>query len=258
MTARTAHAQRRNQSVQKAAAVLRAAAGAPEGVTVSELARRAGLPRATALRMVEGLVAERFLRRLPDERVALGSGLLGIARAADPEAILLEAAEQPLAELAAHVPETITLTLSRPDGSLEIVRQLDGPRMLGLTNWVGRPFPVHASSSGKLALALGGEPVRRRLPARLVRHASRTITRRRELDAELVRVEERGYAEIVDELEDGLAAVSVPVTLDGELVASINASGPTVRFDDAARERALPSLRRAAASVERRLVSVVE
>jgi DNA-binding IclR family transcriptional regulator len=73
-----------------------------------------------------------------------------------------------------------------------------------------------------------------------------------------VRVEERGYAEIVDELEDGLAAVSVPIMLDGELVASINASGPTVRFDDAARGRALPSLRRAAASVERRLVSVIE
>jgi len=258
MAAGAAHAQRRNQSVQKAAAVLRAAAGAPEGVTVSELARRAGLPRATALRMVEALVAERFLRRLPDERVALGSGLLGIARAADPDAILLEAAEQPLVELAGRVPETITLTVSRPDGSLEIVKQLDGPRMLGLTNWVGRPFPVHASSSGKLALALGGESTRRRLPARLERHASRTITTRGELEAELARIRERGHAEIVDELEDGLAAVSVPIALDGELVASINASGPTARFDDAARKRALPALRRAAASVERLLAKVAE
>lgn len=254
MTVEPAPAQRRNQSVQKAAAVLRAAAGAPEGVTVSELARRAGLPRATALRMVEALLAERFLRRLPDERVALGAGLLGIARAADPDALLLEAAEAPLAALAARVPETITLTVSRPDGSLEIVRQLDGPRMLGLTNWVGRPFPVHASSSGKLALALGAEAVRRRLPGRLERHASRTITKRTELEAELARIRERGYAEIVDELEDGLAALSVAIVLDGELVASINASGPTQRFDDRARARALPALREAAANVERSLI----
>src|SRR5207248_8348364 len=135
----SAQAQRRNQSVQKAAALLRAAAGAPEGVTVSELARRAGLPRATALRMVEALLAERFLRRLPDDRVALGAGLLGIARAADPGALLLEAAEAPLTALVASVSETITLTVSRPDGSLEIDRQLDGPHMLGPTYWVRRP-----------------------------------------------------------------------------------------------------------------------
>src|SRR5437763_3239445 len=213
--------QRRNQSVQKAAAVLRAAAEARDEVTVSELARRAGLPRATALRMVEALVAERFLRRLPDDRVALGSGLLAIARAADPDAVLLDAAEGPLARLAEVVPETITLTVSRPDGSLWIIRQLDGPHMLGLTNWVGRPFPVHASSSGKLALALGGPAVRGRLPPTLERSARRTITDPSELEAELARVRERGYAEIVDELEDGLAAVSVPVILDGELVASL-------------------------------------
>jgi len=249
----SAQAQRRNQSVQKAAALLRAAAGAPEGVTVSELARRAGLPRATALRMVEALLAERFLRRLPDERVALGAGLLGIARAADPDALLLEAAEASLTALVESVSETITLTVSHPDGSLEIVKQLDGPHMLGLTNWVGRPFPVHASSSGKLALALGGEAVRRTLPGRLERHASRTITTRTELEAELARVRECSYSEIVDELEDGLAAISVPIVLDGELVASINASGPTQRFDDAARARALPTLREAAANVERRL-----
>ena len=245
--------QRRNQSVQKAAAVLRAAAEARDEVTVSELARRAGLPRATALRMVEALVAERFLRRLPDDRVALGSGLLAIARAADPDAVLLDAAEGPLARLAEVVPETITLTVSRPDGSLWIIRQLDGPHMLGLTNWVGRPFPVHASSSGKLALALGGPAVRGRLPPTLERSARRTITDPSELEAELARVRERGYAEIVDELEDGLAAVSVPVILDGELVASLNVSGPTARFDDAARARALPALREAAAVVERRL-----
>src|SRR5205823_1073886 len=83
-------------------------------------------------------------------------------RRAEPDALLLEAAETSLEALAAGIPETITLTVSRPGGSLEIVRQLDGPHMLGLTNWVGRPFPVHASSSGKLALALGGEAVLRR------------------------------------------------------------------------------------------------
>jgi DNA-binding IclR family transcriptional regulator len=203
--------------------------------------------------MVEALVAERFLRRLPDDRVALGPGLLTVARAADPDAIVLDAAEGPLVRLAGVVPETITLTVSRPDGSLEIVRQLDCPHMLGLTNWVGRPFPVHASSSGKLALALGGPALRARLPKTLERHASRTITDASELEVDLARIRERRYAEIVDELEDGLAALSVPIIVDGELAAGVNVSGPTARFGAAARKRALPALRAAAAEIERAL-----
>ncbi len=250
-----AAAQRRNQSVQKAAAVLRAAARSPAGVTVSELARQAGLPRATALRMIEALIAERFLWRLPDDRLVLGAGLFAIARAADSDVALLDASEASLAELASIVRETVTLTASRPDGSLSIVRQLDGPHIVGLTNWVGRPFPLHASSSGKLALAHGGEVARRRLPETLERFASRTIIDHGELEAELRRIRKRGYSEIVDELEDGLAAISVPIVHDGELVASINISGPTARLDARSRTTALPDMRAAAAEIERRLRS---
>ncbi len=232
--------------------MLRAAAGR-DGATASELARQAGLPRATALRMIEALIAEGFLWRLPNDLLVLGPGLFAIARAADPDAVLLDAAEAPLAELAAKVRETITLTVSRPDGSLSIVRQLDGPHIVGLTNWVGRPFPIHASSGGKLALAHGGPAVRRRLPATLERYASRTITDPGQLEAELDQIRERGYSEIVDELEDGLAAISVAILHEGELVASVNISGPTTRFDATTRTKALPAARAAAAKIERRL-----
>ena len=246
-------AQRRNQSVHKAASVLRAAAGRRDGATTSELARLAGLPRATALRMIEALIAERLLWRLPNDLVVPGPGLFAIARAADPDAVLLDAAEVPLSELAAKVPETITLTVSRPDGSLSIVRQLDGPHIVGLTSWVGRPFPLHASSGGKLALAHGGPAVRRRLPETLERYASRTITDPALLEAELARIRERGYSEIVDELEDGLAAVSVAIFDEGGLVASVNVSGPSSRFDAASRTAALPEVRAATTEIERRL-----
>jgi DNA-binding IclR family transcriptional regulator len=251
----SAQAQRRNQSVHKAAALLRAVVEAREPTTVSELARRAGLPRATALRMVEALLTESFLWRMPDDRVVLGAGLLAVARAGNPDALLLEASEGPLLRLAEIVRETITLTVLHQDGSLEIVRQLDGPHMLGLTNWVGRPFPIHASSSGKLALALGSPALRARLPAKLERHASRTITDPRRLDSEIAVIREQRYSEMVDELEDGLAALSAPILLEGELLATVNADGPTARFDARARARALTPLREAAAAAERLLTS---
>jgi DNA-binding IclR family transcriptional regulator len=62
-----------NQSVQKAAAILRAAAARPAGETASGLARLAGLSHATSLRLVHTLENEGLLmRRAEDGRYARG------------------------------------------------------------------------------------------------------------------------------------------------------------------------------------------
>ena len=247
--------QRQNQSVSKAAALLRAAARSADGETVSSLARAAGLPRATALRMVEALVEERLLSRLGDDRIVIGPGLHALARATSVDEIVLDAAREPLDALAARTDETITLTVAHADGTVEIIRQIDGPYMLGLSNWVGRPFALHASSSGKLALAFGDPTGRARSLLVLDRLATRTITDPADLDRALATVRERGWAEIEDELEEGLAAVSVGFSLDGVLVGSVNVSGPTARLDASARRALVPPLRDACIAIERRLGS---
>src|SRR5438270_312251 len=70
----------------------------------------------------------------------------------------------------------------------------------------------------------------------LARFTPRTITEPSALRRELDAVRARGYAELVDELEDGLAAVAVPVRDErGGLLAALALSGPSGRFDDLAR-----------------------
>jgi DNA-binding IclR family transcriptional regulator len=248
--------QRENRSVRKAAALLRAAADSAGGSTVSALARAADLPRATALRMIESLVAERLLARLPDDRVVIGPGLHNLTRTTDLTEIVVDCARAPMTELAATVRESVTLTVTMPDGSLSLVRQVDGPHMLGMTNWVGRPFTLHATSSGKLALAFA-EPARVEafLRTPLQQAGPRTITDPDEFRAELARVREAGWSQIEDEIEAGVAAISAGVFFDGALVASLNVNGPTSRFDERARRAALGPLRRACAAVEANLGS---
>ena len=242
--------QRENQSVHKAAAILRTVAIRP-GASVTAVAQEAGIPRATALRMIEALVREGLLAR-PGRRdgVLLGPEIRRLARLADPVDLLSAAAREPMARVAAALRESITLTVHHPDGSVEIVRQVDGPRMLGLANWVGRPFAHHASSSGKLAMASWPEA---RLDAFLERPlerlARRTLASPEELRQELAQIREQGWSEIEDELEDGLAAVSVPILVNGEVVGSINVSGPTARLDARARRAALPVLYAATAEI---------
>jgi DNA-binding IclR family transcriptional regulator len=243
-----------NQSVQKAAALLRAAASQPD--TASGLARRAALPWATAVRLIRTLEHEGFLHRLPSgDRYVPGFELLRLAGSGGESRILTAIATEPLERLVEEVEESVNLTVVLPDGQLDVVAQIDPPRLIRSANYIGRWYPGHASSIGKLLLAGYDEEARASiLKTPLERYASATIVDPDELRAELLRVRRDGYSTAVDELEEGLAAISVGLTDgDGQLVAMISVSGPSSRFDDGKRREALGRLKETAAVIERAL-----
>jgi DNA-binding IclR family transcriptional regulator len=248
-----------NQSVRKAITLLRATAEHGDGASVSALARSSGLPRATALRLIRTMEDERLLLRVPDaDRVVLGPELLRLARAVDPGAVLLGLAREHLAGLSEDVRETVTFSVVAADGGLDVVYQADGPQHLVVRSWIGQRFPLHASSSGKVLLAGYDE-------AALVRFLRRprealtpaTITSASALRRELRTVGEQGFGASVDELEEGLASVSVGVHGDGGALAGIvNVSGLSLRFDDARRTHAVERMRALAGDVAAALTTV--
>jgi DNA-binding IclR family transcriptional regulator len=236
-------ANKRNVSVSKAAAVLRAASGFKEGTSVSALARAAGLPRATALRMIEALEAEEFLIRLRDRDVVLlGPALLDLAQAVQPDRLLIEQARVPMMELSRTLRESVTLGVVRNETILGI-DEIQGPHMIGPVSWIGRAWPLHATASGRLLLSeLSDEELDANLRQTLPRHTATTITepgRVREIIRETGR---RRWGESVDELEDGLASIAAAIRRKGRMVAFITISGPSYRFDAAARDAAVGPL----------------
>jgi IclR family transcriptional regulator, acetate operon repressor len=231
-----------NQSVQKAMTLLRATATHSDGASVSALARAAGLPRATALRLIQTMEREGLLLRVPEaDRVLLGPELIRLAREADMGTVLRELAGARLAELSEALRETVTLSVAAPDGGLDLVHQVDGPQHLVPRSWLGKRFPLHASSSGKVLLATyDGERLERFLAEPLAALTPSTITTPRALRRELKAVREQRYAATVDEMEEGLAGVSVGICSEtGALLGVINVSGLSQRLDEAARRRAV-------------------
>ena len=240
-----------NQSVRKAITLLRATAD-DRNANVSSLARTAGLPRATALRMIQTLEQEGFLVRVPgDDRVLLGPELLRLARGTDEQLLLREVSRPVLADLVDAIRETVTLSVVAPDGGLDVVTQVDAPAQLRPQSWVGQRFPLHASASGKVLLAswdderLGhflGEPLARFTPA--------TVTTAEAVRAELGRIREQGYAVSRDEEEEGLSGLAVAVGgPDGGLLGVLTVGAPTQRLDRLGRQ-AVDDLLSAAARIE--------
>jgi DNA-binding IclR family transcriptional regulator len=241
-----------NQSVVKAITLLRAAADG-HATTVSALARAAQLPRPTALRLIQTLERERFLVRVPGgDRVLIGPELVRLARSTDMGLVLRELASPALGELSRVVGETVTLSVVAADGDLDVVHQVDGPQHLLPRSWVGQRFPLHASSSGKVLLAgKEQEEVERLVRQPLEKLTPRTITTMRRLVRELAEVRANGYAVTVDELEVGLAGVSIAIRGGaGELAGTINVSGLAQRLDEQARRQASRHMHRTAAEIE--------
>jgi DNA-binding IclR family transcriptional regulator len=112
------------------------------------------------------------------------------------------------------------------------VDQVTGTRSIVSVSWVGQRTPLHCTSNGKVLLAYASDAERDRLlGAPLARLTARTITDVRTLRAQLSEIRARGYAQTLEELEEGLNAVAAPVRgMSGDLVAALSVSGPAFRM----------------------------
>jgi IclR family acetate operon transcriptional repressor len=224
--AATVNGAQRVQSVARAAELLKAL-DAP--ATVFELADRCGLNRSTAWRILATLEDEGLVERDPATgRYAVGYALVGLAAGAGHEP-LVRRAHPHLRALADACQETASLAVPRAL-QLVYVDQVEAPHVMA-ANWLGRPTPLHATSTGKAFLAwLGAEEVGAALPGRLARFTDTTITTRAALRAELAVVRRRGYAVSRGELEPALWGVSAPVLDRARAVAVVSVWGTEGRI----------------------------
>jgi DNA-binding IclR family transcriptional regulator len=238
---------RRNQSLQRGAALLEALSDRPDGASAAALARATELPRPTAGRLLATLADLGLVQRLPSsDDWVLGPAIVRLGRAADPFGHIVRAARPHLAALAEDTGESATLTASATPTTVEVIAQVDASRLVGITDWVGRRFPLHASAAGKLALAaLPAEALDAYLAVTpLVPITGQTITDAGAFRRHLAEVRERGYASSVDELEDGLTGLAVPVPATAPTpLLTVATGGPSGRSDVAQQAALLTAMR---------------
>jgi DNA-binding IclR family transcriptional regulator len=224
--AATVNGAQRVQSVARAAELLKALATPG---TVFEVADRCGLNRSTAWRILATLEDAGLVERDPATgRYAVGYALVALAAGAGHEP-LVRCAHPHLGALADACDETASLAVPRAL-QLVYVDQVQAPHVMA-ANWLGRPTPLHATSTGKAFLArLSAEELGAALPGRLQRFTDTTITTRAALRAELADVRARGFAVSRGELEPALWGVSAPVLDGGRAIAIISVWGAETRI----------------------------
>lgn len=238
------------QALERGFAVIRAFDGEHAELTLSEVARIAQLPRASARRFLHTLVALGYART--DGRLfALRPRILELGYSFLSSIRLPEIAQPRLDELVARVHESSSVSVLDEHDVVYVARAATR-RIMSVAINVGTRFPAYATSMGRVLLAAQpDEWLGEYLATAELRPLTRaTVTDPDRLRALLDEVRANGYAFVDQELEDGLRSVAVPLRGRDGVIAAMNLSFHVSRADPAAiRTELLPALLETAGAI---------
>lgn len=160
----------------------------------------------------------------------LGFGLLRLAGAVSDRAGFSGAAQLLCDRVAEQTGETANVAVLDDIYAVNVTQAV-GSGLLSPHHYLGRRTPGHATSSGKLLLALSDGAAAQDATRELDRYTDRTIVTADGLAAALDLVRARGWASSDEEWEDHITAVAVPLRLpDDTLEAALTVTGPSHRL----------------------------
>ncbi len=241
------------QSLERGLAVIRAFDRDHPRMTVSEVARRAGLTRAAARRLLHTLVALGYARA-DGKAFALAPRVLELGYAYVSSFGIADVAQVYMEEVSRELAESCSLAVL--DGAeIVYVARVPTRRIMSQTLAVGTRLPAFPTSMGQVLLAALPEAELQGLLDRhpLKRLTDKTVTDPAAYAAKIAGVRRDGYALVDEELERGVRSVAVPVRdRRGNTIAAMNVGAHAGRLSRSEMlARVLPVLRGAARQTER-------
>jgi IclR family transcriptional regulator, pca regulon regulatory protein len=250
------------QSLERGLSVIQAFSQERPSMTLTEVAREAGLTRATARRLLFTLQQLGYAR-FDGKRFALTAKVLDLGYAYLSSLDLASIAQAEMESLVERTHESCSAAVL--DGT-EIVYVVRVPttRIMTISLGLGSRLPAYATSMGRVLLAdLDDDQLAAHLDGKgdgnidgyLPALTNRTITDPAGLRVELDRVRRQGWASVDQELEDGVRSIAAPLRdARGRAIAAVNISGHAGRVTlSNMRDRFLPELLATADRISERL-----
>ncbi|MGH3436178.1 MAG: IclR family transcriptional regulator [Sciscionella sp.] len=197
------------------------------------VAKRLGVAKSTASRILAALAAGGLLERGPRGRYRLGLKVFQLGQLAVDRLLLRELALPILAEVRSSTQETAQLGVPVGADVLYVDRLENLTTGLNMHRELYLRGPAHSSSAGKAIAALN-PPMERAIHAKgLSRYTPFTIVDPARFQQALHHVRRYGYVASREEFKLGMSSVAAPVVVLGDdvryAVAAISLAGPTSR-----------------------------
>lgn len=219
------------RAVERALKILFFVAENPKAVSLTEVSRKTGLDKATALRLLATLEDFQLVRKDPRTRCyAPGLGVWRLPRGLRDD--LREIARPYLETLRRQTNETVSLIIPRGFERV-VIDVVATDHELAVVPAVGTSLPVYCGAAGKVIMAFMEDDER----DHVIRETglkplvpSEAVDRAAFLDV-LRRVRQDGYARSIGDVTVGTSALAAPVFDDGQrVVGCVALRGPEIRM----------------------------
>jgi IclR family transcriptional regulator, pca regulon regulatory protein len=217
------------QSLERGLAVICSFDAEHPRLTLSEVAARTGLTRATARRLLLTL-GELGYVATNGRQFSLTPRVLDIGYAYLSSLNVQQIAQPYLEALSERVHESVSVTVL--DGAdIVYVARVPTKRIMTISLGLGSRLPAYCTSMGRVLLAeLAPDDLAGALPPTLERHTEHTVCTVAELAVVLKQVRAQGWSLVDQELEMGLRSVAAPLRdASGRAVAAMNVSTQVAR-----------------------------
>lgn len=219
-------------AVERAIFILQLLSQEPEGLTISQIAQKIAIAKSTVFTILTTLDMYGMVERVEDTgRYQLGIELFTLGSSVIERLDVRSRAYPILKRLAQQTQLTTHLGIIDEDEVIYI-EKLEGQGPIQISSAVGRRMGVHCTSLGKAILAQWPEEKLQSLLTRrpLAQRTPNTITSIPQLQENLARTKERGYAFDDEENELGIRCLGAPIfNHRGEAVYAVSISGPRDR-----------------------------
>lgn len=205
--------------------------GEPD-VSLTQIAERMSLPKSSVHRLLETLMAHRFVERnQTTRRYRLGIRVFEIGSIVIHDRGLHSAAHPLIEELALTTGETCHLAVLSGTEAVYVYK-IHGGASISMSSRVGGRAPCYCTSIGKVLIAWSGDDsFRRVVNSGFSPHTANTILTEGQFAAELEKVRRKGFALDLEEFERGLRCISAPVRdHTGSVLAALGLAGPASRL----------------------------
>ncbi|MEK0435256.1 MAG: hypothetical protein RL369_1305 [Pseudomonadota bacterium] len=223
------------QVIERMMMLLDVLADHPDPVSLKDLSSATGLHPSTAHRILNDMVAKRFVDRTDPGSYRLGMRLLELGNIVKSRLNVREAALPWMQALHRKTQQTVNLSVRQGDEIVYIDRAFSERSGMQVVRAIGGRAPLHLTSTGKLFLSVDDAKAVRAYATRtgLAGHNKNSITDLAKLERELSLVRARGYARDNEELELGVRCMAAGIRDDsGRLVAGLSISAPVDRLRD--------------------------
>lgn len=221
---------------------------------LSDMARSAGLEKATTLRLLNSLAAHGIVEQHPvSKKYRLGKSLLRLARVREASFPVLSIIQPVLERLAAATGETAHASLANGPALIS-VGIAEPQRSTRAVVDPSEVLPYHATASGLVFLAYAEPEDIERIVARdeFSRHTDHTITSADALLREVETTRARGYAISERSFESEITGIAAPIfDWSGKPHGAISVASVASRLDDKARHLIAGEVIKAAIEVTR-------